>query len=132
MSINPISGSSGTSVTSKADGQTLGKDDFLRLLVSQLQHQDPLNPMDQKDFMGQMAQFSSLEQLTNLAAEVKQMGFAGQVSQSVGLLGKTVGYERADGSRAEGAATAVEIAGGRILVTVGGEQISPASITSVA
>ena len=45
----------------------LGKDQFLKLFVAQLQHQDPMNPMQDQDFMGQMASFSTLEQVTNLA-----------------------------------------------------------------
>lgn len=47
--------------------QTLGKDDFLQLLVTKLQHQDPLKPMDDSDFIAQLAQFSTLEQMYNIA-----------------------------------------------------------------
>jgi flagellar basal-body rod modification protein FlgD len=51
----------------------LGKDAFLRLLVTQLQHQDPLNPMDDKQFIAQLAQFSSLEQMNNIAAGIQRL-----------------------------------------------------------
>ncbi|MFD1735819.1 flagellar hook assembly protein FlgD [Bacillus salitolerans] len=50
--------------TSKGD--VLGKDDFLKILMTQLQNQDPLNPMQDKDFIAQMATFTSLEQMTNM------------------------------------------------------------------
>lgn len=53
--------------TKKLESQDIDKDAFLKLFMTQLQYQDPLSPMDNKDFIAQMAQFSSVEQLTNIA-----------------------------------------------------------------
>ena len=75
------------------DKTTLGKDDFLKLLVSQLQNQDPLNPMESTEFTAQLAQFSSLEQLTNMNKSLDYL-LLYQTSinnaQAVGFIGKTV------------------------------------------
>ena len=68
MSVDPVSASSTSTdnplTTSAPDA--LGKEVFLRLLVTQLQHQDPLDPQDNSAFLAQLAQFSSLEQLTHI------------------------------------------------------------------
>ncbi|MCK4516506.1 MAG: flagellar hook assembly protein FlgD [Spirochaetaceae bacterium] len=68
----------------------LGKDDFLKLLITQLTHQDPTEPMDDREFIAQMAQFSTLEQMTNLSTEFQRLGGLLQSGQAVSLLGKTV------------------------------------------
>ncbi len=68
----------------------LGKDDFLKLLITQLTHQDPTEPMDDREFIAQMAQFSTLEQMTNLSAEFQRLGGLLQSGQAVSLLDKTV------------------------------------------
>ena len=135
MSTVPPTGSSSSLAGAAAgvtSGQTLGKDDFLKLLVTQLQHQDPMNPMDDKDFMGQMAQFSTLEQITNMAQSTSQMGAETQVSQSIALIGHTVTFAREDGTTGSGVASSVSLNDGSILITVGNEQISPGSIETVS
>lgn len=59
--------------TSEA-AKSLGKDDFLKLLVKQLQYQDPLNPVENTDFTAQLAQFTSLETLSNIDENISQLG----------------------------------------------------------
>lgn len=74
-------------------GDELGKDDFLNLLVTQLQYQDPLNPMDSADFTAQLAQFSSLEQLTNMSTQLGELTATQAAlnnSQAVAYIGRTV------------------------------------------
>jgi flagellar basal-body rod modification protein FlgD len=63
-----------TMQTKKREGgnDILGKDDFLKILMTQLQNQDPMNPMQDKDFIAQMATFSSLEQMTNLTKTMEK------------------------------------------------------------
>jgi flagellar basal-body rod modification protein FlgD len=74
---------------------TLGKDDFLKILMTQLQNQDPLNPMQDKDFVAQMATFSSLEQMTNLNSSMDSFIKSveqNQFMQASSMIGKTVTY----------------------------------------
>ena len=73
-----------------ATGQNLGKEDFLKLLLAQLAHQDPSAPMEDKEFIAQMAQFSSLEQMTNMAADFAKMTRMLKVTEASGSLGKAV------------------------------------------
>jgi flagellar basal-body rod modification protein FlgD len=81
-----------TTGTASASGtDALGKEAFLNLLVTQLRHQDPLNPMDSTDFTAQLAQFSSLEQLSNLNVKMENLTTQqGQLvqTQMVSAIGK--------------------------------------------
>jgi flagellar basal-body rod modification protein FlgD len=76
--------------TGKAGSNALDRDDFLKILVTQLQHQDPTSPVEDKDFIAQMAQFSSLEQITNMSAGFQKLSSLLQSSEASQVLGKTV------------------------------------------
>ena len=93
MSTSAVS-ATGSSLTQAAgSSKQLGKQDFLNLLVKQLQYQDPLNPMDDKDFVAQLAQFSSLEQLTNISTGIDSLIKAQgrqEMMNAVGFIGKEV------------------------------------------
>ena len=132
-SVTPTTpGTLGAAAAGTNPNAVLGKDDFLKLLVTQLQHQDPMNPMDDKDFMGQMAQFSSLEQITNLVAATQREAFSSQMSQAVGLIGHEVSWVTADGTSGTGTASKVSIADGAIQITVGDSQVAPDEIVQVS
>jgi flagellar basal-body rod modification protein FlgD len=132
-----IASTSSTTTTptslSRNTGGTLGKDDFLKLFVTQLQHQDPMNPMQDSDFMGQMASFSSLEQITNLAAANEKIAANLTSNSAVGLLGRTVTYTDESDQIHTGVVEKITTAGGVPTLTVGGvDGITLSTISQVA
>jgi flagellar basal-body rod modification protein FlgD len=96
---------SSQTTTATSTTKSLGKDDFLKMLVAQLKNQDPLNPMDGTQFATQLAQFSSLEQLTNMNTELQNIGLyqtTASNTQAVNLLGKEVSVSEGNQFQAEG------------------------------
>ena len=119
------------STKSTSDRKTgeMGKDDFLKLLVTQLRYQDPLQTVDDKEFIGQMAQFSALEQMQNMNTSMSQ-------SQGFSLIGKHVTASIVDDNTkeaktVEGDVTSVKVSQGKTSVVVKGEEIPVEKITEV-
>jgi len=111
----------------------LGKDQFLKLFVAQLQHQDPMNPMQDGEFMGQMASFSTLEQVTNLANANEAIAANLQLSQSVGLIGRTVTWTDEADEAHTGVVEKVSQKDGKPVLTISGtEGVDPTTITQIA
>src|SRR3954464_11178683 len=78
--------------TTTKDKTLLGKDDFLKLLVGQLKNQDPMAPSGNEEFIGQMTQFSQLEQQTNTASSTSEIVTQLARTSALGLIGRTVTY----------------------------------------
>jgi len=106
----------------------LGKDAFMSILVAQLQHQDPLRPMDDREFISQMAQFTALEQMQNLNSEFTQL-------KAIDMLGKHIIAElREEGKEPELISGIAESAGfvdGRINIVVGGRSVPIEDILNI-
>ena len=131
---NPITGSTTTPTTAQpaAKMPTLGKDDFLKLLVGQLQHQDPLAPSDDQQWIGQMAAFSQLEQVSNTAETTQKIVDTLNVNGTLSLIGHTVSYLDETGAAHSGVVQTVDMAGGKASLTVGGVAgIDAGSVTQV-
>ena len=90
-------------------GTTLGKDDFLKILITQLTHQDPTQPMEDREFVAQMAQFSTLEQIMSMGEGISKVTDLINRGQALSLLGKNVKIVE-DGASVTGIVT--EVTGG--------------------
>jgi flagellar basal-body rod modification protein FlgD len=134
MTAIPSLNSNPTAATQAKSGanSAMGKDQFLKLFVAQLQHQDPMNPMQDSDFMGQMASFSTLEQVSNMAGENTKIAQSLASSNAVGLIGRTVTWTDADDAVHNGVVEKVSNVDGKPSLTVGGtDGVDPSSISQI-
>lgn len=122
----------------RSTGGTLDKNDFLKLLVTQLQHQDPTNPMDNMQFTQQLAQFASVEQLQNLNSNLTGSERAQQISRLQGLVGKEVSYTipnsndpEAEPARRKGTVDAIRILEDQTLALINGEEVDISQIDTI-
>ncbi len=140
MAIQPTTSATATATATAAAAKTttakqpgvLGKDDFLKLMIAQMKNQDPMSPADDKDNIAQMAQFSSLEQMTNLATATQTLADRLTTAQNVALIGRTVTYAGADGALVTGLVDGVDVDKGASTISVAGHAgIDPATVTAV-
>jgi flagellar basal-body rod modification protein FlgD len=121
------------STATRSTNSDLGKNDFLKLFVAQLQHQDPMNPMQDSEFMGQMAAFSTLEQVSNLAVANERIADSLASGNAVGLIGRTVTYTDATDQIHTGVVEKVTTKDGKPFLTVAGvDGVAPSTISQVS
>ncbi|MDR7444880.1 MAG: flagellar hook assembly protein FlgD [Armatimonadota bacterium] len=113
-------------------GSVLGKDDFLRLLVTQLRNQNPLKPMDDREFIAQLAQFSALEQMHNVSQAVQELRWRQEAATAVQLVGRRVTVQKPDGTAEEGVVAGVRRREDRFVLLVGGEEYTLDQLVEVA
>ena len=113
----------GTETTSEELG--LGRDAFMKILVAQMRHQDPLDPMDDREFVAQMAQFSSLEQMQNMNKSLNQFLESNFLYQASSLIGSEVEIRAGSDEEVKGIVTEVQFTEEGPVVVLDGEDEYP-------
>jgi flagellar basal-body rod modification protein FlgD len=123
VTFDPSSYTRPSGATTPAKKQ-LDRDAFLKILITQLQYQDPSAPMQDKEFIAQMAQFSALEQ-TSKVYQVNSLALGTQ------MIGNVAGYQLPDGTMKEGEVTSAQTGDGVVKVKIGDDMIDLNQIIEV-
>jgi flagellar basal-body rod modification protein FlgD len=110
----------------------MGKDAFMKLLITQLKYQDPTRPMEDREFITQMAQFSALEQMTNMNKEITSLARSTRSAEVFALLGKHVdALNPATSTRVSGIVSSIQYKDDEQILIVGGQGIRVGDIHAV-
>lgn len=130
--------SSSSSSSTSGSSSTLDKNAFLQLLCTEMKYQDPLSPMDNTEYISQMATFSSLEQMQNLNTTVTSLAdsLSSALSsiyfqQAVNNVGKTATYLDSSNKTVSGTIDSVVMSSGSLYYVIDGVQVSADSITAL-
>lgn len=132
MAIDAI-GALADSTSSVPGNAGIGQEDFLRILLAQLRFQDPLKPVDNQEFVAQLAQFSALEIGRQQSEKIEQLLSMQAADQAVALIGKTVELRTAQGGSTVGDVAAISFRTGepRLTLTAGGTTLVDVSLADV-
>ena len=135
----PVSGTQGTTYTPQASSTVdrpdqLGKDVFLKLLVAQMRHQDPSNPVDSSQMMSQTAVFSQVEKLEQLVAQNASMLVLQESATAGALVGRTATYTDTTGAPTTGVVSAVRLASrdSEAIAVIDGVSVPVGRLTEIA
>jgi len=132
LGLPPTAATSAAKAKQSLDGTAngLGKDDFMKLLLAQMGNQDPLKPMEDKEFIAQLAQFNSLEQMQQVNKGVQELATAQQMTDANLLLGRQVQAFGAEGV-ITGEVRAVTMVSGKPMLRIGTEEVALSDVSRI-
>lgn len=124
-----------STAASKQSSDSLGKDQFLKILITQLQNQNPMEPLEDKEFIAQMAQFTSVEQLTNISSQIESLSQS--LGAASGLIGKQVSWigtsaESNESAVRSGVVDSIVIRSGVQYAVINDEAVALSDITQIS
>jgi flagellar basal-body rod modification protein FlgD len=120
-----------TTTATQSKIEKMGADEFMQLLLAELQNQDPLNPTSDKDFIAQLAQFNSLSQLTQMNENMKAQASTQNLADGSALIGKTITGLNSYSELITGEVTGVYLKDDKVVLEVGSDTVSMGSVVKV-
>ena len=131
MSISPVSGAGTGAQQGQSSVSGLSQNDFLQLLVAQMQNQDPSNPVSSDQFLQEMASFTEVVDLSQLQTLTQSLPSNEVATQGLELLGKQVTAQTSSGQQISGTVSELSMVGGQPMLTVNGTQLPVSQVVSV-
>jgi len=128
LSAAPAGSAAASSATSDSP---VKREDFLKLLVTQLSHQDPLKPTADTDFLAQLAQFSALEEMRNLNTSFQSFASGQEIGQMAALIGKKAEVQVQGSESWQGTVQAIKRRDGNILLMIDGQEYKPQDVIRI-
>jgi flagellar basal-body rod modification protein FlgD len=132
MDTGSTGSASSSSSATPAPTQTLGVNDFMKLLATQFEEQDPMKPMDDTAFIAQTAQFTALQQTTTLTQQVTQLAASQDLATANGYIGRQLTVTGANGQAATGTVSSVDTSGSAPQLNINGVLYPLSAVTQVA
>jgi flagellar basal-body rod modification protein FlgD len=130
-SIAALTANPANAATARVTKRTLGQEDFLKLITVQLSSQDPLKPMEDTAFIAQMAQFSSLEQSSQLAREFSVLRSLNELNSAGSMLGRQVTVKSGEDQTLTGVVQAIDSSGATPRLLIDGKLYPASAVTRV-
>ena len=129
----PQSAASGASASTAANSLGLSQSDFMQLLTTQMQYQDPSNPISSTDLITQLSQFSNVQGMQQLNSTITQMLTLQQVTQAANMIGKQITYTSSGKTLGStGTVGSVQVSNGQVQLMVGGQPVSLSQVTTIS
>ncbi|NPV38690.1 MAG: flagellar hook capping protein [Brevinematales bacterium] len=111
---------------------SLSEADFMKLLITQLRNQNPTKPLEDKEFITQMTQLTSLKQLNEMITTMQTFSKELAFTRTLGLVNKWVVYERTDGVMAQGLVESIRVKNGQTFLNVNNEEVALEQVSEIA
>lgn len=111
---------------------SLSEADFMKLLITQLRNQDPTKPLEDKEFINQMTQLTSLKQLNEMITTMRTFSKELAFTRTLGLVNKWVVYEKSDGVMAQGMVESIRVKNGQTFLNVNGDEVALDQVSEIA
>ena len=131
MTTTPIGSTGGNQIASKS--KSLTTDDFVKMMITQLKNQDPLQPTSNQDLLNQMSQIGQLQSTTDLQNSLKTLSLQNSLSSAGNLIGKMVNGQDERGKPLTGLVNSVKVVDGAVSLELdNGKEVSLSNVTGIS